>query len=321
MRFGQKMLLAAAGMAIWTPCVTEALDGNDVGIYGNAWADYVLEHPRDFDFFIYQARLLNAPEGEIPDKVKAFKAAGVPVVLDMQFYANSAQRGMREGAPPMKDLRYYEDLFATVLDHVSRDAVPLITIEEENVHWDGRAEFLSDLYKAVKARFPERSFYQWYSPRLQPSIAIPGETWPDLPADGWVIDQYAVYGDKFASYITSVKRLNKPLLAVMWAVPQWRVADQSRRLDTEWWDKKGWKIFYSQLATYRKYDVPIALYAAAPRAEGDASNVALYQSDNDCDRKFFAALLAVTLPALRSDQRVAAEIPRQKPSWIPGHCG
>jgi hypothetical protein len=43
---------------------------------------------------------------------------------------------MREGAPPMKDVRHYADLYAHVLDHLPRDAVPLITIDEENVYWD-----------------------------------------------------------------------------------------------------------------------------------------------------------------------------------------
>lgn len=321
MRIVQKMLFAAAGMAIWTPSMSAELGGKDVGVYGNAWVDYVMEHPKTFDFFVYQARLLNTPADEISGKVKEFKAKGVPVVLDMQFYENSAQRGVREGAPPMKDVKHYEDLYAKVLNDVPRDAVPVITIDEENVYWGGRAEFLGELYKTLKARFPERSFYQWYSPRLKPSIAIPGETWPNLPADGWIIDQYAVSGDKFASYIASVKHLDKPLLAVMWTVPQWRPGDTSRHVDTEWWDTKAWKTFYSQVATYKKYDVPIALYAATPRSEGSAANAALYQSGNECDRKFFEALLSVTLPALRSGQHVAEEIPRQRPSWIPGHCG
>jgi hypothetical protein len=321
MRFKSLVPIATALVVAVTPPAARAADGQDVGVYGNAWERYVLEHPNDFDFFIFQARTQRAAADEIPGKVKAFADAGVSVVLDMQFFEDTLQRGMREGAPPMKDMAHYEGLFASVLDNVPRDAVRLITIEEENVHWGGRAEFLADLYRALKADYPHFSFYQWYSPRRKPSIAIPGKTWPALPADGWVVDQYAIFGEDFDTYIGEMKRVGKPLLGVVWAVPQWRVADKARKLDTEWWDEKGWKMFYSQVATYRKYDTPIALYASAPRGERSDGSVALYESENACDKKFFAALLARTLPVVRSDKDIGLGIPRARPAWIPGHCG
>jgi hypothetical protein len=292
-----------------------------VGIYDKAWGDYVLDHPEDFDFIIYPARLQKRGADQIVPELKQIAEAGVDLIVNVQFYEEKAQRGNREGASAMHEPQHYEDLFASLLDATHGIPISGLTIEEENVFWDGRAEFLSDLYKRVKKRYPDYTFYQWYSPRRKPSIAIPGKTWPSLPADGWVIDQYGIYGKEFQAYIGEMKALNKPLLAVLWASPQIKVGDRKVARDKDWWEAKGWKMFYSQLAVYQKYDVPLTFYMFAPIDEGSKGNTPLYQSKDECDRRFVTAFTSKTLPMIRSKKPIRLEIPKRRPDWLPGYCG
>ena len=321
-----RTLLLLAGIACTAACGADPSPGTQplhygvVGIYDKTWGDYVLEHPKVFDFIIYQARLQKRGAGEIVPELKEIAAAKVGLIVNVQFYEERAQRGNREGAPAMLEPQHYEGLFASLLD--ATHGLPLggLTIEEENIYWDGRAEFLSDLYTRVKRRYPDYTFYQWYSPRRKPSIAIPGKTWPSLPADGWVIDQYGIYGKDFQDYIGQMKALNKPLLAVVWASPQIRVGDHTASRDDKWWDAKGWQMTYSQLAVYQKYDVPVTFYMFAPR-DGSEANTPLYQSKESCDTRFVEAFTSKTVPMVRSKQPIRLEIPKRRPEWIPGHCG
>jgi hypothetical protein len=303
------------------PCGADPLHFTDPGIYGTAWARYAREHPDQFEFLIYQARLHKAAAGGIPQELKSLNAAGVRLVVDMQFYTERAQRGIREGAPPMEKPEYYVDMFAGVLDRVGDMPIEALTIEEENIYWDGRAEFLADMYHRLKTKYPQRDFYQWYSPRRKPSIAIPGKTWPDLPGDGWVVDQYGIYGQEFDDYIGQMKALKKPLIAVVWASPQWKVGDKSKSHNKIWWDKQGWKMLYSHLATYRRFDVPISFYMFTTEEGESEQTIPLFQSKDQCDQKFFDAFLKQTLPMVRSGQNIPLRIPGRRPAWMPGYCG
>jgi hypothetical protein len=317
----RSLAAAAALAALAAPCAAESLRFSDPGIYGTAWVPYALDNPDHFDFLIYQARLHKAGAASIPEALKALSDAGLRLVVDMQFYTERAQRGIRDEAPPMRETDYYVDLFAAVLDRVAAMPIDALTIEEENVYWGGRAEFLGEMYRRLKQRYPQRSFYQWYSPRRKPSIAIPGKTWPDLPSDGWVVDQYGIYGEEFEEYIGQMKALNKPLIAVVWASPQWKVGDKSKTHDQEWWDKQGWKMLYSHLATYRKHDVPVTFFMFTTEEGESEQTIPLYQSKDQCDQKFLEAFVRNTLPMIRSGQRIQLRIPERRPAWIPGHCG
>ena len=75
------------------------------------------------------------------------------------------------------------------LSHVDVDEIYAITLGEEHIFWDGRHEMLVDLYNQVKEKFPDLPVYQWYSPTFW-GTDWPGFTWPWLPADGWVVDEY-----------------------------------------------------------------------------------------------------------------------------------
>jgi hypothetical protein len=239
----------------------------------------------------------------------------------MQFYTERAQRGIRDNAKAVEPTDYYVNMFAAVLDKVPDLPMDAVTIEEENIYWGGRAEFLSEMYQRLKERYPARQFYQWYSPRRKPSIAIPGKTWPDLPSDGWVVDQYGIYGKEFEDYIDQMKALDKPLIAVVWASPQWKVGDKMKRHNMEWWDDLGWKYLYSHLATYRKHDVPVTFFMFTTEEGKSEQTIPLFLSKDPCDQKFVQAFVAQTLPMVRSGQRIPLKIPARRPAWIPGHCG
>jgi hypothetical protein len=323
-RLSLRILLGALALtACAATCGAASLRFTDPGIYGTDWVRYALQKPDSFDWLIYQARLQQAGADRIPSELESLNKAGIRLVVNMEFLTKD-QRGMQgiQAGPKLEEPPHYVDMFASVLDRVGAMPIEALTIEEENLYEGGRGEFLGDLYSRLKEKYPNHNFYQWYSPRLTPSIAIPGKTWPNLPSDGWVVDQYGIYDKEFAEYIGQMMDLHKPLLGVVWACPQWRVGEHAKKHDEQWWDNKGWKMMYSQLATYRKYDVPVSFFMFANEdGPNGRKTVALYQSKDQCDQKFLDAFVSGTLPMIRSGKSIPAAIPKQRPAWIPGHCG
>jgi len=291
-----------------------------VGIYGNAWLNYALKQPKVFDTFMYQGRLTKTPPEQIAADLRRISGAGMSVFLDAQFFETGDQRGAREGAPPLRDLSYYEGAFAPLLTQNDLK-IDNVAIEEENIPEGGHAELLSGLYQNLKQRYPSQSFYQWYRPRRLPTPPIPGGEWPNLPADGWVIDQYALEGKDFVKYVHSIKALGKPVMLIVWACPQWKIGDHTRSINTSWWNEKGWRIFYSQIAIASHEDLPTMFFMFA-RASGDKQGTTpLYRSTDQCDAKFLDRFVADTIPAIKSGKRLPLEPPSQRPDWIPGGCG
>jgi hypothetical protein len=291
-----------------------------VGIYGSAWLDFAVKQPKAFDVLMYQARLTKASPDQVAADVRRLSAAGMKVALGAQFFDTPDDRGARKGAQPLRDISYYEGLFAGVLSH-SDLKIDSIAIEEENIPWGGHAELLTELYQKLKQRYPAQNFYQWYRPRRLPTPPIPGGEWPNLPGDGWVIDQYALEGADFLNYVKAIKALGKPVLLVVWACPQWKIGDRSRTVNTSWWDERGWQIFYSQIAVASQEDLPTMFFMFA-RAPGDkAGTTPLYRSTDRCDAKFLERFIADTLPVLKGGKRLPLAVPSRRPAWIPGGCG
>jgi hypothetical protein len=312
-------LFAALTLVVQSAANAESRYG-DVGIYGSAWLNFALEQPKVFDMFMYQARLTKAQPDKVAADLRRLSAAGTKVILGAQFFDTRDERGAREGAPPLRELSYYEGLFAPVLSR-SDLKIESVAIEEENIPWGGHAELLTGLYQSLKQRYPSQNFYQWYRPRRLPTPPIPGGEWPNLPADGWVIDQYALEGDGFLKYARAIKALGKPVLLVVWACPQWKIGDRGRSVNTSWWNERGWQIFYSQIAVASQEDLPTMFFMFA-RASGDKEGTTpLYRSTDQCDAKFLERFIADTVPFIKSGKRLPLAPPSRRPDWIPGGCG
>jgi hypothetical protein len=296
-----------------------ALSFGDVGVYGSHWVEYLASEPAAFDFLMYQARVYSQAPGDVAGELSLLSDVGVRLAVVVMFFEHKAQRAAWDGAPALREPEYYEVLFDQLLNETASLDIDAFTMDEENVAQN--SEFLSDLYGRVKQRHPERNFYQWYSPTRKPNLAIPGKTRPAMPADGWVIDNYGVSGSDFFEYIGEMNRLDKPLLAVVWASPQWQVGDRSRRPNTRWWDRQGWKVFHSKLATYQYYDVPVAFFMFAPLDPDNPGYIPLYRSAEECSQRFFQAFRTRTIPHLRSRAEIPQTMPSARPDWIPGHCG
>ncbi|MEM9388419.1 MAG: hypothetical protein AAGA68_25455 [Pseudomonadota bacterium] len=295
------------------------LEFGDIGVYGSHWVDYLAHERTDFDFIMYQARIhAQAPE-DLAGDLSLLATAGVRLVVVAMFFESKSQRAARDDAPPLKSLDHYEAAFAGMLNATASLEIEIVTIDEENRA--ANAPFLSDLYDRVKRHYPAQDLYQWYSPTRKPSLAIPGKTRPAMPADGWVIDNYGVHGNDFFEYIAEMDKLDKPLLAVVWASPQWQVGDRSRRRNTRWWDSQGWKVFHSKLATYQHFEVPVAFFMFAPLDPDNPGYIPLYQSSDECSQNFLEAFRTRTIPRLRSSNEIPTQVPENRPAWIPGHCG
>jgi hypothetical protein len=312
------LLLGAAIAGI--SCTATAAQGyGGAGIYGSAWVDFVVKHPKAFDSLMYQARLAKMPPDAVKSDLRRISRAGIKVIVGAQFFGSRDERGARNGAPPLREQAHYEGLFAPLLDDPELK-VEFYAIEEENVPWGGHAELLSGLYRALKQKYPQQNFYQWYRPRRLPAPPIPGKEWPDLPADGWVIDQYALEGEKFEDYVGAIKSLGKAVHTVIWACPQWRVGDRKRSINTTWWDEKGWKVFYSQLAVASREDLPTTFFMFARSAAGQGTTP-LYKSEDKCDARFLQRFLSDTVPVVNAKTRLPLRVPEKRPPWIPGGCG
>jgi len=261
-----------------------------VGVYGAGWVPWVLDKGEGAGFIIYQAGR-NKSSAQVERDVVAAVKHGITIYLDVGFYESKAQRSGLAKAPPLGDPDDYVPVFRRLLDRLQ--GVPLggITIEEENVYWHGRARFLAAMYRKLKGLYPDRRFFQWYSSALKANV--PGRNWPDLPADGWVIDQYRMDPAEYASFVDGLRRLGKPIVAVVWMSPTWRLGPAKRDLDPAWWDSQGRKRLLAQLAVNERYRIPTAFYmfGHAEKA-GRRLTVPLWRMDDPCTKRFVGSVFA-----------------------------
>jgi hypothetical protein len=309
-------MLSAIIAVVSTAASADSLRNRDVGMYGNAWKQWAVEESGRLDFLILQVQL-DSDLDALVEFVDAARALDTRVVLRLQIHLSKAQRAAVQGAEPLREVNYYVNHYASLLERLKDRRPEAIVIDEENVFWQGRARFLAELYHGFKQRHPQHRFYQWYSGSLK--LNVPGESrWPILPADGWVFDQYSMEDETFGQYVAGMRRLGKPLLAVLWASPNWHVGNKGGKPDDAWWNQAGWKSFYAQLAHSRAHGIPVSFFAFGKSANGRL--VPLWNSSEPCDVAFVEAFTKRTIPMLRSDDKLPVKTPAVRPDWIPGYC-
>ena len=294
------------------------------------------------DFHILQAPLRRSEMAA--EWLEALHSAGIQVFIDGRFYLSGEQRRADEGSDDLESVDWYLEGFEEVLAGATTTIG--VSIEEENV--PRRAEFLETLYHELTAAHPEHDFYQWYSPTQR--LNVPGcGPWPELPAAGWVFDQYFHTYDRcsepvrcsegggvpetvdcsgslrsaYEEYVLAMRKLDGPLLSNVWASPNW--VPGPRRVSPDWWNEEGWKTFYLQVAVNKKYGIPTAFFSfflSPPESGSEWVVTALFAvADERYGRaqRFWTRFVATTLPHLRSSAVIDTTIPAARPSWIPAY--
>ena len=236
---------ASAAPASPLPGPRQPLTFRDMGLYGG-WNDYWLSDACPFGFFIVQAWV--DPKGEISAHgmeresnwgqwLKRARARGKRIIADV------TPRGWKSSKTPLEDFKKALDVFMAGVDE---SRIYCITLDEENIYWNGHLDVLRQVYAYAKAKY-RVPVYQWYSPAAGP----PGFGWPQLPADGWLIDEYAHGGASFERFIRSYAVHQLPVVHIVWGSPLMREFD---------WEKAGDPAFDWQIAVCRKYDIPCSFF-------------------------------------------------------------
>lgn len=160
------------------------------------------------------------------------------------------------------------EVYQKKLDHLFRNIdvnkIYAITLDEENIYWNGYADILDSLYDYVKSKHPELIVYQFYTPMVTPDKHSE-KGWRALRADGWISDVYCMIGDKFEKHI--VRHLDmdvsETVIHVVWASPNWPFGGTAKGVDPRtWWLEHGGKDqFDFQIKICREYNIPVAFFA------------------------------------------------------------
>ena len=161
-----------------------------------------------------------------------------------------------------------EQRLVTMFREVNPDWLYAITLDEEQIFWNGWGPALTELYHRCKKRWPELPVYQWWSPMQVPNVRAKSG-WTAIPADGWMIDLYGRGREEFEKKVLMCLETRKPLVHIVWASPEWHDF-----CGAESWGKGGRKIFDDQLEICRAYNVPVAYFCTQKYVMKDAKRVA-----------------------------------------------
>jgi hypothetical protein len=223
----------------------EPLTFRDMGLYGG-WNEYWLSEACSFNHFIVQAVVDGKgqisghgmeKESDWGQWLRRARTCGKRIIADLEVL----------DWPKAEDrLACYKAGLDRFMQGVDEDLLYAITLGEENTYWDGHLEVLRGVYAYAKQKY-DVPVYQWYSPYASP----PGFGWPHLPADGWLIDEYAHGGASFEQFVRSYAVHQLPVLQIVWGAPL---------MDCFNWEKSGEPAFDWQLAVCRKYGIPCSFF-------------------------------------------------------------
>ena len=162
-------------------------------------------------------------------------------LLPRVYFWDGADRYQGE----MRDIEVYWGRLDQFLGGVNLENFHGIVLAEENVHYGGRPEVLTELYRRVKAKY-DIPVWQWWSPQT----AVPGSGgW--IPADGWVVDPYFKPKHAFRRYLRKYLITGLPVVVMPWA-------DDSRELTDEQWQANT-----DQVEAAVEFGLPVAFYWVA----------------------------------------------------------
>jgi hypothetical protein len=218
---------------------------HDSGVY-DGWNEYWLRDDFPFNVLIVQA--WTKPDGAIDSHGQEGKSTWGQWLQrarakNKRVIADITPKDIKTAKDP---LAYYQKALDTFMKGVDENQLFAISLSEENIYWNGHEELLKKVYAYAKEKY-HVPVYQWYSPYARP----PGFGWPNLPADGWITDEYAHAGPSYETFIRSYAIHQLPLIQIVWAEPMMTTFD---------WATKGDPAFDWQIAICRKYNIPAAYF-------------------------------------------------------------
>ena len=216
------------------------------------------------------------------------------------------------------DVDKMEQRLSNMLQEVDPDWLYAITLDEEQVFWNGWSEALAELYHRCKKRWPELPVYQWWTPMEVPNVRAK-TGWVALPADGWVIDLYGQPREAFEKKVVKALETGKPLVHIAWASPDW-----PDYCGAESWNDGGREIFDNQLEVCRGYNVPVAYFCTQKDVVKDGKQVAPirwgWHAEDETVRDWYRALeaMVMNLRHLPADQIGFRALDARKFDWAHG---
>jgi hypothetical protein len=268
----------ACSIAAQTPGPREPLSFRNVGLYGG-WNEYFASKDSPFDFVIVHAVVVDGKiygEGQAADGtrrtwndwLKIARANGKRVIADLgasvtvDGVEHSFQGSWNEEKPIA--VEQYFPMFDKFFEQVDEDQIYAFTISEENVFWNGQQERLVAAYDYLKKKY-NVPLWQWWSPSHAGSIV--GMSWPNLPSDGWALDEYHLQQPAMESSMRMYTVMRKPAFQIIWAAPEY----------------PGWpwseKTFWDQFTVCRKYNIPIAFFCWSGRSNQPYADRWAWQAD------------------------------------------
>ncbi|MEZ6047395.1 MAG: hypothetical protein R3C11_17790 [Planctomycetaceae bacterium] len=146
---------------------------------------------------------------------------------------------------PLQDIEVYWERLDTFLGAMDLKNFTGIILAEENIHYLGRPEILTELYHRIKKKY-DIQVWQWWSPMS--SVPSSGG-W--IPADGWVIDLYFLSPHTFRRMVQKYLITGKPLVIMPWAAQM----DLNKEMTEGEWSANQF-----QLDTAVEFNLPVAFF-------------------------------------------------------------
>lgn len=269
------LVVGAATAAGALPGPREPLTAAHHGIYGG-WNDYFLRPDNGYDFLVMQATVPHDPTAPDARVGSHYQAAATEWNAQLHQARQAGKRvfaviflGLKSKLP-LETLKQQFDFF---MDNIDEQELYGISLAEENIYWDGHHDHLIELYRYAKAKY-DVPVYQWYTPRG----GTPGFSWPDLPADGWVIDEYSHLNPSYERFVREYKIHRLPMLSIIWAAPSmtdfaWKGLSDIA-LDQQW-------------DVHRKYGIPSSFFCWS----GNANIWGWHDEAPEIDRQVYASIV------------------------------
>ncbi len=320
---GGAVALAAGFMAVkdsTSQTATRVITGQPIklGIYGWKWTPFVLENPDVFDFVLYQ--MSPRKNEKRLDEIAAITELGVSMTVMQQVYPSVKERFMRDDAKKIPRPEQAAARIAAIYADPRTAGVQTISLDEENLWWNGRAEYLDILYRETKARLPDMEVWQWFNEH-KTDRRTPRRERFKVATDGYILDPYSVPMSEYTERLRQYTRQGKPVMALLWAAPNWKHGGRRKGQDNYWWEEEGWRRLYEQVRLSRENGVDTALWLYdLPYGETEKFLTPIFLSKNPCSEPFLRAFIATAMPALRNAP-LYDPTPAQRPSWMPDRCG
>ena len=302
--------LAAVVFAVLSAASSAAQANPMVGYYGYDRASWSLADTETFGTVVvhYPMWLETA---KIDADIRELVAAGHPVIIDCQFIVTKDQR---KGQAPLQDLSLTVSQGAAMLDRLKDVPLAGISLDEESVPGAERVAYLSALASRLKAQFPERRFLQWFG-FVRPDEELSRFDIAAISGDGFIIDPYLMEPAAYERLATALATTGKPVIAVLWASPGWKVGSGRTIPDASWWNDAAWKVFYRRVAFNQTHGIESIMFMASI-AHGRSQPL---WAGAPCEQKFVADFARITVPYLGTHS-VPLAVPDSRPDWIPAFC-